>query len=272
MPIVSAFRRASRLLSPDDLEAVKVLLHSWQRDGIGRTVAPNLRDREFFLRRRCMAALLGAVIRGNPAPEEVADQYQQECYRHQLRGGRIRVSSLPRALGRAVDGELFALYLWQTFPERFAKIELARDFVTMLTLDEIDEEYKELTMSQYTAWATWKEDDPSADPFDFVHHHVAAEVQAALGMDERLFGVLLLLRFWRPDDLPLFRPTVADAGLFPHFDPPQSTEKAHSRTRPWPNFLIRGDPMEWGRANSHPEAVHGPVKLRWLSQTVEALP
>ena len=273
MHIPPAFLRASRLLTREEINDVEGVLHDWQKEGVGRTVAANLRDREYFLPRRSMAALLRALIRAKGAPlDEVAKQYLQECYLHQLRGGRIRLSPLPEHLGRAVDSDHFANYLHNEYPGRFPKLEFALEFVTRLILGEIDEEEEELAISRYTAWATWREDDPTGDPFSFIKHHLAAEVQAALGLDARLVGVLLLLRYRRSADLTLHRPTVADAGLFPQFDPPMSSEKAHSRTRPWPLFLIRPSPPEYGSADSHPEAVHGPVTLRTLSQPVDVLP
>jgi hypothetical protein len=273
MKILPAFLRASRLLSRNDINDVEDVLQEWQKDGIGRTVAVNLHDREYFLPRRCMVALLRALIRAKGAAlEDVAKQYQQECYLHQLRGRRIRVSPLPEQLGRAVDTEYFANYLYSEYPGHFPKLEFAFDFIVRLILGEIEEEDEALAMSKYTAWATWREDDPTTDPFSFVKHYLAVEVQAALGLDARLIGVLLLLRYRRPADLVLRRPTVADAGLFPHFDPPMSSEKAFSRTRPWPHFPIQHSPPQHGTADSHPEAVHSPVTMSYLSQAVDALP
>lgn len=270
----SAFHRAARLLAREEIRAIESVLSHWQKDGIGRIVAPNLRDREHFLPRKHMAALLRAVLGAKDAPtSELAEQYKLECYRHQLRGGRIRLSPQPELLGRAVDTGLFTNYLFKRYRKRFPKLSHAEDFVTRLKAGaEMDEDEEEILMSPYTAWVTWQEDNPTGDPFGFVRHGLAVEVKAALGLDQRLTGPLLLLRYKRPANVRLHRPTVADAGLFPYFDPPMLTEKAHSRTRPWPPFSVSAVPPLEICADPQPEAVHRPVKMKAISQPIDEVP
>lgn len=275
MPIIPpTFVRASRKLTPDEREAIDTLLLRWSVETNGRTVASNIRDNERFLPRRYMLDLIRVLLDARHEPvEEMERRYQKACHQYQLRGGRIRLVPQPEVLGRAVTRQEFVNYLLEHSDGHVSTEEHAQDLVERLRSGQgIDPHEDNVLLTKFTAWVTWNEQDPALDPFAFMEHRISVEVQAALGLDPRPQGPLLLLRYRRPISLDLHRPTIADAGLFPLFNPPLSTEKRHSRTRPWPYFRLKEPSSEFAKASSRPEAVHGQVGLGVLTEAVEQLP
>jgi hypothetical protein len=220
-----------------------------------------------------MLCLLRVILSTSGVPFTIAaQQYQKECYKHQRKGGPIRVVPMPDRLGRAADTSAFIKDLHDRYHSYFPKMRYARDFVTRLKAGALlDPHEQQLLMSGYSAWVTWESSGPASDPFGFLVHGLAIEVRAALGLDQRLTGPLLLLRYTRPAAVRLYRPTVADAGLFPYFDPPLTTESCVSYTRPWPAFRVPGNPAVEVIAPPRREAVHRPVKFASLSLPVDEL-
>jgi hypothetical protein len=266
--MVTSFHKACRRLSRAEISAIDGVLRAWQQHPIGRVVAPNLRDKEHFLPGRPMLALLRVLLDTKSAPiSELQQRYQDECYLHQRQGGMVRISPLPEYLGRAVETSIFTNDLFRRYRTYFTKKAHAKDFVMRLKAGTpLDASEQEMLMSQFTSWTTWAVG--ASDPFDFVVHGLAVEVRAAMGLDERHKGALLLLRYTRPRDLRLHRPTIADAGLFPYFDPPIGSETAHSYTRPWPAKRVSGIPHDLSAA-PRPEAVHSPVKFEHVTSVSE---
>lgn len=267
----SSFQRAQSELAPDEILLIEELLGRWYREPHGRVVSVNLRDREHYLCTASVVAMVRTLIAGGDLDfTSLAARYQEECYRHQLQGGPIQLSPLPRQLGRAVDTVAFTHAL--TRQPYLADPACAADFVDRLVRGEpLDPRELSLVMSPYTAWVTWNEADPDADPFGFVVHGLALEVRAALGLDRKVSGPLLLLRYGCPAELTLHRSTIADAGLNLFFDPPPFSMTAHSFTRPWPPEVWAGGiPAEWC-PSPRPEAVHEPLELRNLARPVTEL-
>jgi len=145
-----------------------------------------------------------------------------------------------------------------------------RDFVERLTRgDHLTMAERRLVMTRYAAWATW--DLNGESPFSFVRFNRADEVRACLGLSLRDQGQpLLAFEYSRAADVELFRPTVADAALFPYWSPPPDGEDRYGLTKTWPpDTPISGLPV-FGPV-PQPEALHQPVSLDHLSLPVREL-
>jgi hypothetical protein len=270
--MVTSFTRARAQLEADEVALIEKLLDQWYRHPSGRIIAVNLRDREHFLSTASMVSLIRTLIANKDVDfDALAKRYEKACHQHQLKGGPIQLAPFPEQLGRAVDTSKFLQDL--TKHPYLSFVPSARDFLTRLVQGgSLSSEELGILMSPYTAWVTWDELNPNADPFGFIIHGLAVEVRAALGLDPRVSGPLLLLRYECPQDLTLHRSTIADAGLHPFFDPPPLSMTAHSFTRPWPPELLQRNTISGEfHLPPRPEAVHEAAEVRHLSRPITEL-
>ena len=227
----------------------------------GRVIVPNIKLDE-FLPKRSMVDILNAVHRSRGSSIDVLeDNYQKECYNHGRKGGPIRSRPLPRLVGRAVERRVFERWLVRQGPVLTTRTEAGAFLDRQLRRVALSPSESAIWMSRFTAWVTWS--TTTGDPFDFVVHGVAQEVRAYLGL-QHAGGRLLVLIYELPPRVALHRPTIADAELFPYFQPPGAT-KDHGLTRPWLSV--------WGIMSipdyvpqPRPEGVHRRIQMGSLSE------
>lgn len=275
---------AMKRLDGDIQMKLEALLRRWNdHSDIGRTVVPNLRDLEHFLDVDEMERMLLALVTvaNEPNLVEVAVTYRQECYKHTLRGGSIQENAtypFPRILGRAVNRLDFERWLFATYGpsamdplhRHFTLPEDAKDFVDrLLAGGPITPAESSFTMSSCGAWVTWAPHAPTQDPFIFAVTGRADEIRANLGLDAAHMGEVLLLRY-ALDPADVQRPTVADAEIFPYFEPPDSSFELHGWTKPWPIGFLRRAGLDEAVVGPRPEGIHPPIRFGKLTLPLEA--
>lgn len=266
---MSSYRRAVQTLTPEQRAQLQKRLGNWStRSRVGRVIVPNLNPLERFLPAGDMKELLLAICN---SPEDdlflLGDAYKEACYRHIRRGGPAKMETLPILLGRAVERSSFIYWLFQR-SGYFTRQEEAEDFVErLINGDPLEGREPWLLMSQYSAWATWDLDNSENDPFVFGS---AEHVRASLGLDPeaRTDRGLLLLVYERPQTLRLFRPTVADAGLFLFFQPPPPPIKSYGLTKPWEPGIAQDSSYS---PSPKPEVLHEPIEMLHFKLPVRIL-
>lgn len=252
--------------SPAQQDDIEKKLREWYETKNGIYIVPNI-QREVFLPVARMESLLQTILDNKDADQsEFEEKYQQECYRHVIQGGAIRLFPLPDVLGRAVSTFDFINKLQDIDDDLFSDPDMAADFVVRLIAgDALSVQENDTLMSLYSVWVTWNEDDPTTDPFDFAFTNEANEIRANLGLEKKAgdYNPLLLLRYNRDISLALFNPTIADANTYIYFQTAGSLSELHGWTKPWPDILPGFN------IKPRPEAIHEPEKLGLLLLPVE---
>jgi hypothetical protein len=265
---MSSYKRAAKSLSKRQRRAIRATLVRWSRNSSpGREIVRNIDPLERFLPSDNMKQILTVIYEArNERLDRLEALYASECYKHVRTGGKIRCPA-PIAVGRAVEKEVFIEYL-RKLPY-FGTAQAAEDFVKRLVKkDSLSKGEASQLMSAYSGWVTWDDSTLGPDPFCFARSAISAEiVRASLGLDPdgKWRGKPLLLLVYRSSDLDLYRPTVADAGLYLFFEPPPSGLDAHGLTKPRPPGMNR--PISG--LQPRPEAVHGPCTFKLLQLPVE---
>ena len=219
---------------------------------------------ERFLPTRPMIRILQRLhrARGLSVPG-LKREYEEECHRHSLQGGRVRSNPLPVSLGRAVERDMFVDWLCtKEAPIRFTtRLEAERFVKRQLEKVSLSDWESTLMMSRFGAWVTWSTHPPRQDPFHFVVHGAPQEVRSCLGLQD-LSGPLLLLVYQLPQGTALRRPTIADGAGFPQYQPPGFVTD-HGLTRPW-SELCSIIPIPKYQPLPRPEGIHGPVPMASL--------
>ena len=269
-------------------DAVTLVLNRWLADatsGIGRFVVSNVVNGEHFLPPRLMRDLVEHLLTVKNEPvNEVAETYESKCYTMTLKGGLIRTPNdlpSPTVVGRAINREKLIVELYNAYGQSakhapyfkyFSSPAHARLFVSDLVSGKMEEDAKNLLMSSFGTWVTWHE-VANSSPFSWLTQNIADEVRAGMGLDGQSLGDILLLEYRVENLKELYRPTIADAGLYEYFQPPPSTYPWYGRTRPWHEDMAKGrrKPV-LAQPVSHPEALHEPIPFSALLLPVKSLP
>jgi hypothetical protein len=253
------FEDTTGRFSSAEWSAIGETLERWTGDQFGREIVRNLRVLERFLRVSCMEGLLRAVLSAYGAPLIVLSRaYQSECYKHIRRGGPVHVH--PVLIGRAIELGQLRKRLQESpacYPLFYGNEILVDIFIDrLLGGAPLTPEEMSLLMSDYSAWATWDSDDSSSDPFRFGKD--ADHIRASLGLDPNSWFIgsrLVLFVYELPMTVELCRPTIADAGLHPFFEPPTPPFDSYGKTRVWHLPRAKHEPKP------RPESVHEPVPM-----------
>ena len=259
---MGSFDDTAGRISSDDWREIGQILAGWVLDRLGREIVRNVRVLERFLPMNCMEGVLRAVLNSRAgSASDLATSYQRECYKHTRRGGPVTVH--PVLVGRAIELDLLRKRLRESdacFPLFYGNERLVDLFIErLLGGAPLTPEEMSLPMSDYSAWATWDLDDWSTDPFRFGKD--ADHIRASLGLDPNSWWIgtrLVLLVYNLPATVVLCRPTIADAGLHPFFEPPPPPEERYGLTRVWHLPRQKHAPLP------RPESVHEPVPMRTI--------
>jgi hypothetical protein len=269
---MSSYQKAIALFCADDIARIESTLVHWAtEDDLGREVVRNINPLERFLPKEDMRELLHVFLQSRNDPvEKLRNAYGQECSRHRLQGGTIK-GPKPLLIGRAVQRDSFALWLYREYASYFHTELMVQDFIDRLIRGEPTSDFESaILMSSGSTWVTWDEHSLSSDPFGFQKSRSADEIKGSLGLDpERRWNgkALLLLVYHRQLSAELHRPTIADAGLHRFFEPPPIGSDDHGWTKTWPpGMAIAGI-----RLKPRPEALHKPLSIRNVAQPVREL-
>jgi len=246
------------LLDPDERREIKELFTRWSRTNLGRIVTSNIDPLERFLPPEDLREILLSIPRA-PGVDLVAVEtaYRTACIRFVRRGDDIKPSPPPELVGRAVTRGALVDTLAMSLNDHQ---ESAEKLVSkLLRGGPLEASERQIPMSRWAAWVTWDESGYRTDPFRFAAGRGPMHIFASLGLPFRRTAEELLLLVYRPC-CRLLRPTIADAGLFPYFQPPYGGYE-HGMTLPWHREMVAEDAPE---PQPRPEAVHESQPLSCL--------
>lgn len=259
----SSFERCLSLLDPDSATSITNLLSRWSQTNVGRVLATNINPLEHFLPPEDLREILLALD-SQPGMDMVglASIYSEECKKFVLHGDKILLSPPPSVLGRVLTRNSLITAVMSTgfFSKNRANAE---DFVNRLLIGHgMDGDESQLPMSPFAAWVTWDDKDPNGNPFRFAEGKGKDCLLGSLGFDPRaLKEDVILLTYRLPLICHLLRPTVADAGTFPFFEPPYAGFEDYGLTKPWQSPLLKDESLV---LSPRPEAVHSSQPLACL--------
>lgn len=273
---MAKFDRAVKSLPAADRQRLQRAMHQWSIGSHhGRRICPNIRNDRFIPLSSIRNLLSVIKDYGAAGYDTLEAKYLQECYKHSLKGGAVRLNPAPSQIGRAVDKRVLINHLITEYLILFNSRSAVVDFVDRITRPGTAITHNEATalMSKYASWVTWNINNSSDDPFDFFRHGSADEVRAHLGLivaRKHASPHLLLLCYNRSIDIKLHRPTIADAGLHPYFRPPEPGESRHGWTVPWPPEEARHVGPDFV-PEPRPEALHEPAPFGLIRTPVRCL-
>lgn len=190
-----------------------------------------------------------------------------KCTEYLLKGGLIEDDYLPDFLGHSIDKGKMARDILNTYKRHFNnnlnKVEKFLDRI--LDAQDISSIRSQLKIRKYNMWATWSETKGSNDPFDFRQTENPNEVRLCLALDPRSrLDPIYLLTYRR--ELPLYRPTVADAFFNPYFTATSPDNKKYGLTDPnnddLQSCLEQYLPDSGYACVARPEGLHEPIEFK----------
>lgn len=268
----NSYNAAIRYFGPRQQAAIRTTLIRWSRDDLGRELVRNINPLERFIPPDNMKSLLSVIYNARrKGLDELAILYKEECFKPvNIRVGGLVRGVRPMTIGRAVEKQAFVYYLYKKQRHCFRTKAMAHDFIQrLLSGDTMSATESSVLMSEFSAWVTWNDMPSATDPFEFARSTGLAEmIRACLGLDPegRMTGKpILLLIYKRRTEL--YRPTIADAGLYRFFEPPPIGIDAHGLTKTRPPGMSTSVYSSMPR----PEAVHAPQPFSHL-EALEELP
>ena len=273
---MSVFERALSQLSATEQLIVRSRMQKWlEACRTGAVVVRNIDDKEHFLPEPQMAVLLTSFLRShNKEDDYLREEFKRSCRESNMKlaGRKLETRFEPLLLGRAVEYDTFVSDLMRT-PYCTTKegvealLDDLRDHNHILTAAQ-----ERILIDQYLSWSTFSLESPDIGPFSFTDRTEADVFRAAIGLSREYRSIhgLILLVYNKPDDLELYRPTVADAELYEHFEPPRKSENRCGFTKPWDPGTTGLPVDEEDRIlKPRPECVHVPVELSNLCIPIE---
>jgi len=264
---------STSVFSNSDKNKLKRTLIEWAGTSRGAYIVTNIR-KETCLGTNSMIDLLKSIIDCHSKPiNELESFYEQECWNtiHHYNSQIIDTTSLlvfHGILGRLVTVDSFKRVLKsQSYSRR--KI---RDMMFALRNNRpLNLAQKNTKLAIYPVWATWSQLNDKKDPFYFANNpSKALKIRANLGLSENQDDEEFMVLVYNIS-LPLYYPTIANAGLFDYFSPVNKNDRPHGLTKNWhlDSFKSKNSRLRH-KPSPKPEAIHRPdIKLNNLVRFVE---
>lgn len=255
MELVSRYLDACGKLADDCRACVESHISGAVGTGEWEQIAANIQQ-ECALPCTDFQSLLSRLGAGLTNSQTIKEAWQSACRAHQKRGARLSPGASPPVLGRAVAIDKYAALIKDAteggLDETSAR-ELLLRCAGRTQFEHADDELaiRAAQVGRYLVWATFAEVSPTKTPFPNDSYD-SDEVLTALGLGG-LVGTTLVLLTYRADQdgqqLPLYRPTVADAEWYPYYRPYDKAGHPWGYTKPLP-------PNRQG-CSPQPEVIHG---------------
>lgn len=192
--------------------------------------------------------------------------YGDPAFTLTLKGGSVPTSSVPKRMGRAIELDKWTDDLSHDAANRDIEHSEAKAIMERLLLkrpsvaDELA--FPTMNMSPWAAWVTWDLDsDGEEDPFEKFKGD-ADSIRISLGLEAETPGVpILTIAYFDHAVTALYRPTIADAGVYPWFFPPPPQYNDHGITRPWRGWEGKRTGGRDFKAIPMPEALHERITM-----------
>lgn len=176
-------------------------------------------------------------LRGNPT--DARSCWETACRRHKFAGAPVSAPG-PARLGRALPISQYAKLLAPKVGLTDAKAEDMIRKVVLAGNSTVPREARLLRrgpLGSFLIWATFRDGDPDADPFEHLPKRTEA-IRTALGLGECPETETLVLITWRREGpwskLAVYRPTVADAEMYSWYRPLPDPTSPWGFTAPLP--------------------------------------
>lgn len=176
-------------------------------------------------------------LRGNPT--EARTCWETACRQHKFAGALVSAPG-PTRLGRALPIGQYAKLLAPKVGLTDSKAEDMIRKIVLAGTSPVSREERLLRSSplgSFLIWATFRDGDPDADPFEHLPKRTEA-IRTALGLGECPETETLVLITWRREGpwatLAVYRPTVADAEMYSWYRPLANPSAPWGFTAPLP--------------------------------------
>lgn len=235
MKRLTTFERVKQGRKLDTTEQNKFIkiLKKWESNcHYGGKVVPKLLEREHFLSVFGFSGLAREVITAcvSCSSDLIKNAYKDACFNQLMKGGEVReIKYTIKYLGRVMALEDFHYNIGQYYgpgapssSRLFFNKSMIDDYLNrLMSGGPLTKMEKEVALSGSASWSTWNEKDPSQEPFnDLPASCTSSIIQASLGLRSDNLGKPVLLFIYKRRGVgPLYRPTMADAGLNTRFQP-----------------------------------------------------
>ena len=238
-------------LNPKQRETVSRQLEAWRNEAHpseSGQIAENITHETAFTL-DVFTQLLADFAKALASHPDPLVAWEKACEAHNFEGKALAPSDRPVKLGRASKFDKFLQHV-KTTDTRF-KATVTKYAGHKTPPSSLVNILNAAPLGGSVIFATFNDADSSQDPFvDLPWDQESIRTALGLGHFRSNTAPFLLFRYHssEPPDLPLHRPTIADAGSFSHFRPERSTRAKWGRTCPIPPNS-RGLP-------SMPEVIH----------------
>jgi hypothetical protein len=240
MPTIT-FKAALKKLDPTRRKSVTTQLEAWTNEAPpseSGQIAENIAN-ETALSPETFVQLLSDFADALAKHPDPLIAWEEACGSHSFAGNALGRSDRPAKLGRVCKFDAFPCRGFIKTSDRRLKESLTK----FAGHSKPPRFLKNLLNAENLGWgnvifATFNESDSTQDPFDGLPWDRDA-IRTALGLGQSSHSThepYFLFRYLssEPPDLPLHRPTIADAGTFSHFRPVNSSKAKWGSTCPIP--------------------------------------
>lgn len=229
------FRDAMKDLNPNEASTIRNQFFVWKAEMAPSPwpqIAANI-ENETALTGAKFTALLREFAKALVRHTDPGKAWMETCKNHLFAGPALADSDRPKKLGRASKFDIF-LNNARTTSKRF------KDTLSKFAGKKPPTFLKKLMANEYLGgnviFATFNEADTSDDPFANLPRD-RESIRTALGLGQASHAspdpyLLFTYTSAEPPQLPIHRPTVSDAGDFPHFRPVKASTAKWGLTGP----------------------------------------
>jgi hypothetical protein len=229
------FHDAMKDLKPKEASVIRAQLDSWKAESFPSPwsqIAVNI-ENETALSRDRFARLLGEFSRALGRHSDPGIAWRETCKSHLFHGNVLAGSDRPMKLGRASKFDMFLRYA-RTTDKRFK--DMLAKYAGKKPPTFLKNTLAKQDLGGSVIFATFNESDTSDDPFANLPRD-RESIRTALGLGHPSHAspdpyLLFTYTGAEPPELPIHRPTISDAGDFPHFRPVKSSTAKWGLTGP----------------------------------------